>query len=221
MTRNRKIALITALSLLAAGAITATVLSFIPAYRVTPADLSNLTEDERFMAQAFAEIGKTNPADGYPVGAMVVREGKIIGRSSNRLFSTNNPTQHAEYRAVDEAIEKIQRQYPNEKYPDFFKDATVYVTLEPCPMDAGKITTLRFKKVVYCDIDEDWGGFGTVSSPSGFPHQVNVEQSTLPLCRQLRARPGWNFPELWELGKSYAQATNQVPSRLSELLRGF
>jgi tRNA(adenine34) deaminase len=217
--RVRKIFITISLLLLAALVFGAIYLALTPAYSAAPLPLDKLSGDERFMANAFAEIGKMDSADGYPVGAVVVRDGKIIGRSSNQLFSTNNPTQHAEYRAVDDAIRQIQKEHPQEKYPDFFKNATVFVTLEPCPMDAGKITMLRFERVVYCDIDEQWGGFGTVNSPAGFPNTVKVEQSTLPLCQQLRQKPGWNFPELLDAGRGYAAATGQVPSRLSRFIK--
>jgi len=194
---------------LAAGVLV--YLASIPAYSAEPADISNLNPDEYFMARAFAEIGRSRPEDGYPVGAVVVRDGQIIGRGRNSIFQSNDPVQHAESLAIDDAVRYIHKNYPEESYPDFFKSATVYVTLEPCPMDAGKLTLLRFAKTFYCDTDEEWGASGDVS---GFPHAVNFATSSLPICQTLRERPGWNMPELWEYGRSYARALNRVPSKL-------
>lgn len=189
-------------------------LSFIPAYDAQKVSLPPAGSDDYYMSMALAEIGKMNQKDGWPVGAVVVRDDKIIGRGSNRLFVTNNPTQHAEYIAVDQAIESVKREHPEENYTDFFKDAAVYVTLEPCAMDAGKITLSRFKKVVICDLDEDWGAFGSVNNTQGYPHQVEVVRSNLPICEKLRQKTGWNTDELWEEGRKNAASTGQVPSLL-------
>ncbi|MDP3740833.1 MAG: nucleoside deaminase [bacterium] len=195
------------------------VLDNIPAYTARPASLQGLSKDDYYMAMAFAEIGKMTPEDGWPVGAVVVRDDKIIGRGSNRLFASNNPTQHAEYIAVDRSIKYIQKYYPEENYADFFKNATVYVTLEPCAMDTGKITMLRFKRLVFCDIDEDWGGFGDSTFIQDFPHKVEAATSTLSICKTLQEREGWNHPELWEMGRKYASSTSQIPSRLDRVIK--
>lgn len=197
----------------------AVVLFLIPSYDGEPVSLQGLTRDDYYMTMAFAEIGKMTPKDGWPVGAVVVRDDKIIGRGSNRLFASNNPTQHAEYIAIDNAIEEVKRRHPAERYTEFFKDAAVYVTLEPCAMDAGKIILSRFKKVVICDLDEDWGTFGSVNNLTGYPHNVEVSLSGLPICEKLRQREGWNFEELWDYGKGSAKATNQVPSLLDGLIK--
>ena len=195
------------------------ILSSLPSYRIEPTVLPALGSDDYFMTMALVEIGKMNPQDGWPVGAVVVRDDKIIGRGSNQLFATNNPTQHAEYIAVDQAIRWVKHQHPQERYDDFFEDATVYVTLEPCAMDAGKITLARFKKVVMCDFDEDWGSFGSVNNSKGYPHEVEVVLSDLPICQKLRGQHGWNTDELWEMGRKYAAATGQVPSLLQVVLK--
>ena len=86
-------------------------------------------------------------------------------------------------------------------------------------MDTGKIMMLRFKRLVFCDIDEEWGGFGDASFVQDFPHQVDVSTSTLPICKSLLEKPGWNYEELWEMGKRYAAATGQVPSKLQIFLK--
>lgn len=195
------------------------ILNTIPAYSLSPVSLKGLSKDEYYMVMAFAEIGKHVPEEGWPVGAVVVQDDKIVGRAANMLFVTNDPTQHAEYIAIDRAIATITRQARKENYADFFKDATIYVTLEPCPMDAGKITMLRFKRVVICDVDEIWGAFGSVSKLTGYPHEVIVEKSSLPLCQHLREVKGWNDEELWQYGKLYAVSTNQVPKLLTFFLK--
>lgn len=190
------------------------VLANLPSYKATPAAIENVSEDEYYMTMALAEIGKLSPENGYPVGAVVVRDKKIVGRGSNQLFLTNNPTQYAEYIAIDKAIKSVKRDHPDEKYTEFFRDATIYVTLEPCAMDAGKITLSKFKKVVICDTDEDWGSFGSVNDTKGYPHEVQVQMSDLVFCQNMRKRVGWNFEELWEEGRRSAAATDQVPSLL-------
>ena len=171
------------------------------------------------MASAIAEIGKSFDFEGFPIGAVVERDKKIIGQSSNKLFSRNNPTSHAEYLAIDKAINSIKENYPGEKYPDFFKDATLYTTLEPCPMCAGKTTMLRFKRIVICDNDEEWGYFTKQKNMNNFPESPIVEYSNLNICKELRSQTDWNINSLWHQGQGYAAATNQVPSKLDFLIR--
>lgn len=194
-------------------------LFFAPAYSTSALSIENLSNDEYFMASAMAEIGKNFEFEGFPIGAVIERDGKIIGRSSNKLFTRNNPTSHAEYIAIDKAINNIKASYPNEKYPDFFKNATLYTTLEPCPMCSGKATMLRFKRIVICDTDEEWGYFTKQNNLNNFPENPIIEYSNLDICKDIRNQDGWNVEDLWQQGKGYAAGINQVPSKLDFVIR--
>ncbi len=98
-------------------------------------------DDEPFMREALkqAEIALKNQE--VPIGAVVVLEGAIIGRGFNSTVKLTDPTAHAEILAIREASSKVDNYRLNE--------ASLYVTLEPCPMCAGAILNARIKRVVY------------------------------------------------------------------------
>lgn len=95
----------------------------------------------QFMRVAIAEAEVARDEGEIPVGAVVVLNDKIIGRGHNRVEALNDPTAHAEIIAITSACTFISDQR--------LKDATLYVTLEPCPMCAGAIMLSRIKKCVY------------------------------------------------------------------------
>ena len=97
--------------------------------------------------QAF-EIGEV------PVGALVVREGEIIGTGYNRVESIKSPIAHAEIVALQQAITSSGGKY--------LIDATLYCTLEPCPMCAGAALHARIERIVYGAADIRWGACGTL-----------------------------------------------------------
>lgn len=110
--------------------------------------------DERFMQRALA-LARQGQAEGeVPVGAVVVREGQVIGEGWNRPISAADPTAHAEIRALRQAA----RHADNYRLPG----ATLYVTLEPCAMCVGAMFHARIARVVYGARDPKTGSAGSV-----------------------------------------------------------
>ena len=100
--------------------------------------------DEYFMREAIELAKLAYKADEAPIGAVVVKDGQIVGRGYNRRETGKNALYHAELLAIDDACKKLGgwRLWQCE----------MYVTLEPCPMCAGAIINSRLKRVVYgCD----------------------------------------------------------------------
>lgn len=103
-----------------------------------------------------------------PVGAVIVRDGEIIGQGRNKREEEKNALLHAEICAIDEACRKLGSWR--------LKGCTMYVTLEPCPMCAGAIINSRIERVVFGAYDEKAGCFGSVDnfSSKGFNHKVQI-----------------------------------------------
>jgi tRNA(adenine34) deaminase len=89
-----------------------------------------------------------------PVGAVVVREGKVIGQASNEMVHRNDPTAHAELLAIQEAVAAVGE--------DRLVDATLFVTLEPCAQCAGAIVLAKVGTVVFGAWDQRAGMAGSV-----------------------------------------------------------
>ena len=94
-----------------------------------------------FMNKAYELAKKAFLIDEVPVGAVVVYQGKIIGRGYNKKVKTGNPIMHAEMIAIAQASKKIGDWRLDE--------CSLYVTLEPCPMCKGAIVESRIKRVCY------------------------------------------------------------------------
>lgn len=110
--------------------------------------------DIEFMQQALALAGLAANSGEVPVGAIVVKEGEIIGRGSNAPIGRHDPTAHAEIQAMREAAAHLGNYR--------LVDCTLYVTLEPCAMCAGAIQHARIKKLVYGASDPKTGACGSV-----------------------------------------------------------
>ena len=94
-----------------------------------------------FMKEAIKEAKKALLYDEVPIGAVIVCDGKIISRAFNQREKKPNALAHAEVVAINKACKKLGSWR--------LDNATIYVTLEPCPMCAGAITNARIKEVVY------------------------------------------------------------------------
>lgn len=132
--------------------------------------------DEAAMAVALEEAeaaARAEPPD-VPVGAVVVLDGQVIGRGRNMVEATGDPTMHAEVVAIRSALEVVGRQR--------LKDATLYVTMEPCIQCAGSIVLARVGRVVYgCD-DPKAGAVASLYSVLTDPrlnHRCSVKRGVL------------------------------------------
>lgn len=94
-----------------------------------------------FMKEAFKEAQKAYKKNEVPVGAVVVKNGKIIARGYNKKEKTNLATRHAEIIAIEKACKKLKNWH--------LEDCELYVTLEPCLMCCGAIIQSRIKKLYY------------------------------------------------------------------------
>jgi len=100
-----------------------------------------LTDHERWMKYALKLAKKAWALGEVPVGAVIVRDGKVIGEGWNHPISSNDPTAHAEVSALRDAASKEQ----NYRLPG----SVLYVTIEPCTMCVGAIIHGRIDRVVY------------------------------------------------------------------------
>jgi tRNA(adenine34) deaminase len=112
------------------------------------------TTDERWMREAIAAAEQARRAGEVPVGALVVREERVIGRAGNRTLRDQDPTAHAESLAIREAARALGSWR--------LDGCTLYVTLEPCAMCAGAIVLARVPRVVFGAWDEKAGMAGSV-----------------------------------------------------------
>lgn len=101
----------------------------------------NMKNDIYYMNLALKEAKKALLTDDVPIGAVVVRNGKIVSRGHNTKNSKNNVIKHAEIIAIEKACTKLDNWRLN--------DCTIYVTMIPCPMCASAINQARINKVVY------------------------------------------------------------------------
>ena len=115
-------------------------------------------DDAGFMRAALAEAGKAAVRGEVPVGAVVVRQGRIVARGANRPITSSDPTAHAEIVALRKAAKKSG----NYRLPD----CELYVTIEPCAMCLGAIVQARVRRLVYGAPDPK---AGAVSSTMRFP----------------------------------------------------
>lgn len=106
------------------------------------------------MKAALAEAERAFELGETPVGAIIVREGRIIGRGGNRIETLHDPTAHAEILAIGAATEATRYER--------LTDTVMYVTLEPCPMCAGAIVLARIPRLVYGASDPKAGACGSL-----------------------------------------------------------
>ncbi len=134
----------------------------------------SVREDERWMAEALALAAQAEKAGDVPVGALVVRDGRVLGRGFNRREAACDPTAHAEVLALREAAQTdgIWR----------LDGATLYVTLEPCPMCAGAIVNSRIARLVFGATDPKGGACGSLFDIPSDPrvnHRVSITSGVM------------------------------------------
>jgi tRNA(adenine34) deaminase len=110
--------------------------------------------EERFMLQALAEARAALANGDVPVGAVIVHDGRIIGRGHNQRELMQDPTAHAEMIALTAAASAVGSWRLN--------NCTIYVTLEPCAMCAGALVLARIDRLVYGAADPKAGACGSI-----------------------------------------------------------
>lgn len=120
-----------------------------------------MDNDEKYMKEALDLAADAAESGEVPVGAVIVKDGQIIGRGKNRRENNHNALAHAEIEAINEACKSIGSWRLSE--------CTLYVTLEPCPMCAGAIINSRISRVVYGARDAKAGAFGSVLNMNSYP----------------------------------------------------
>ena len=106
------------------------------------------------MRMALREAQAAAAKDEVPVGVVIVKDGRVIGRAHNMRETLNDPTAHAEMIAITQAAEALGAWR--------LDGATMYVTLEPCTMCAGAIVLSRLSRLVYAAADPKAGACGTL-----------------------------------------------------------
>ena len=133
-----------------------------------------------FIKEAYKEALKAYQEDEVPVGAVIVKDNKIIARAHKLKEKTNDPCGHAEILCIRKASKKIKDWY--------LKDCELYVTLEPCSMCVGAIVNARIKKVYYGIGDSKSGALGglyDMMSQKGFNHYFEYECLNMDDCGKL------------------------------------
>ncbi len=110
-------------------------------------------QDERFLRMALDEAQKGAEEGEVPIGCVIAKDGKAIGRDHNRMETLKDSTAHAEILAIGAACQKLQNWR--------LDGCTLYVTLEPCPMCAGAILNSRVARVVFGARDKRLGALGS------------------------------------------------------------
>lgn len=116
--------------------------------------LSGADEDYRFMAMALEEARRAAQLGEVPVGAVLVVNGEVIASRGNERERRGDPTAHAEMLVLRDGAAILGGWR--------LQEATLYVTLEPCPMCAGAIVLARIKRLVYGADDPKGGAAGTI-----------------------------------------------------------
>ena len=111
-------------------------------------------DDERYMRLALELAGQAGEEGEVPVGAVLIRDGRIAGQGRNRMIEAADPTAHAEIEALREACGAAG----NYRLPG----AELFVTLEPCAMCAGALILARLSRVVFATHDPRAGAAGSV-----------------------------------------------------------
>jgi tRNA(adenine34) deaminase len=130
--------------------------------------------DELWMEEALREAQRALALGEVPIGAVVVNDGRIIGRGCNRPLSANDPTAHAEILALRDAGTTIGNYR--------LLDCDLYVTVEPCAMCSGAITHARIRRLVYGAEDPKAGAVTSVLQALNHPklnHKVEVTSGVL------------------------------------------
>lgn len=138
--------------------------------------------DEEWMRRALALADRAEAAAEVPVGAVVVRDGQLLGEGWNRMIADSDPSAHAEMNAMRAAAARVG----NYRLPG----ATIYVTLEPCTMCAGAMVHARLERLVF----------------AAYEPRAGVVSSNAALLDQ----PWYNHRIAWEGGVLEAESARRL-----------
>jgi len=130
--------------------------------------------DKYYMRQAIREAEKAALVQEVPVGAVIVKQNKIIGRAYNQVMLLKDPTAHAEMIGLTQACETIGSAH--------LPETTVYVTLEPCPMCVGAMILARIDRLVFGAREAKTGACGSkihLLADAKWNHQFRIEEGLL------------------------------------------
>jgi tRNA(adenine34) deaminase len=133
-----------------------------------------------FMSLAISEASKAANTCEVPIGAVVVKDGKVISKAHNMREGSNQVAAHAEMLAIEQACNLLKSWR--------LENCDIYVTMEPCPMCAGAILQARIRNVYFGCYDKKAGAFGTIADLStlAFNHNTRVYGGILEdECRNL------------------------------------
>ncbi len=127
-----------------------------------------IKDDIYYMKHAISRAKAAAKCGEVPIGAVIVKDDKIIASGRNMREAKNNALNHAEIIAIDRACKRIGAWR--------LIDCTLYVTMEPCPMCAGAIVNSRIKRIVFGCYDKKAGALGSVFNLSEYPlnHKYEV-----------------------------------------------
>lgn len=132
-----------------------------------------MNNDKEYMKIALEEAKKAYDAGEVPVGAIIVKDGKIISQAHNNREETGDATGHAETLAIRTACDALKTWR--------LEDCELYVTLEPCPMCMGAIINSRIKRVVFGAKDAKAGACGSLIDLTSYPfnHKPLVDSGVM------------------------------------------
>lgn len=125
---------------------------------------------KKYMIEALKEAKKAFGLGEVPIGAVIVKDNKIISRAFNKKESSNLATSHAEILAINKACKKLNNWR--------LLDCTLYVTVEPCLMCCGAIIQSRIKKLVYGTSNEYYGAVESIDNTLK-KYNIEVENNIL------------------------------------------
>lgn len=159
--------------------------------------------EEKYMKMALKEAKKAYEKWEIPVGAILVKDGKVIAKAHNLKEEKKDVTSHAEILAIRKAQKKLENWR--------LMDCELYVTLEPCPMCAGAIIQSRISKIYIGALDEKAGACGSVLNLFEYPfnHKVLVEKGVLQTeCEEMLTRFFKELREMKKVGGKYGNRGN-------------
>ena len=137
--------------------------------------------EEKFMLLALDLAKKAQKKDEVPIGAVIVKDGKVIAKAFNLIERKQSATSHAEIIAINKACKKLKSWR--------LLDCEMYVTLEPCPMCAGAIANARIRKVYFGAYEPKSGSAESkfkILTESGLNHSVEYQGGVMQeQCAQI------------------------------------